>query len=143
MERLTSDRYPLTMAFVSSTSPGFGCRFGRLTSTQCERKPHLQKTQGSVHARRPATAVFRRRDTSQGKGDESMDDEMGIEGMRSRLEGLFGQAESSVKRKSDDAFDGTALRRAIVDRWGVQYDIQPQKRHGRVYVQVCFLSPES
>lgn len=123
------------MAFVLHVSPVTGHGLGRVTTNHCERKRRTQ-TKGSVHARQPAKAVFGRGDRPGGKENEFRDDELGVEGMRSRLEGLFGQDDSPVKRKFDDAFDGTALRRAIVDRWGVQYDIQPQKRHGRVYVQV-------
>lgn len=59
-----------------------------------------------------------------------------VQKMRSRLEGLFGVAEDTVKTESTDEFDGAALRNAVRERWGVQYDVQPQKRHGRVYVQV-------
>lgn len=69
---------------------------------------------------------------------DSVDDAADIDGMRSRLEGLFGVADSNTLRDSDAPFDGTALRTAIFDRWGVQYDVQPQKRHGRVYIQVRF-----
>lgn len=56
--------------------------------------------------------------------------------MRSRLEGLFGTEETEVEARAAEDFDGRALRNAILERWGVQYDVQPQKRHGRVYVQV-------
>lgn len=61
-----------------------------------------------------------------------------VEKMRSRLEGLFGAAEDNVRTDVSDEFDGAALRSAVRERWGVQYDVQPQKRHGRVYVQVRF-----
>lgn len=56
--------------------------------------------------------------------------------MRSRLEGLFGAQQAEVEDTAAAEFDGCALRNAIMERWGVQYDVQPQKRHGRVYVQV-------
>lgn len=56
--------------------------------------------------------------------------------MRSRLEGLFGAQETETEAAAAEEFDGRALRNAILERWGVQYDVQPQKRHGRVYVQV-------
>lgn len=61
-----------------------------------------------------------------------------VEKIRSRLEGLFGATEDNVRTDSSDEFDGAALRSAVRERWGVQYDVQPQKRHGRVYVQVRF-----
>lgn len=69
--------------------------------------------------------------------DSSFEEEIArIEGMRSRLQGLFGQDDSEVEKISKENFDGTSLRKAIVNRWGVQYDIQPAKFHNRVYVQV-------
>lgn len=66
------------------------------------------------------------------------DQDRKAEMMRSRLEGLFGADDDNVKTESSDEFDGAALRKAVRERWGVQYDVQPQKRHGRVYVQVRF-----
>lgn len=59
-----------------------------------------------------------------------------VERMRSRLEGLFGSEEEKNETQVSEQFNGIALRTAIRERWGVQYDVQPQKRHGRVYVQV-------
>lgn len=58
--------------------------------------------------------------------------------MRLRLEGLFGAAPEEVETSTDTEFDGRALRNTILERWGVQYDVQPQKRHGRVYVQIMW-----
>lgn len=57
--------------------------------------------------------------------------------MRSRLSGLFGRTEE-VTRSDNSVFDGRALRDTIKRRWGVQFDIQPAKIHGRVYVQIMW-----
>lgn len=64
--------------------------------------------------------------------------EKAVERMRARLDGLFGVQDDDAAVAQTDEFDGKALRKTIRDRWGVQYDVQPQKRHGRVYVQVRF-----
>lgn len=66
-------------------------------------------------------------------------DDAAMQRMRDRLEGLFG----GQRKEEDNAsqqFDGAMLRQVVKDRWGVQYDLQPQKRHGRVYVQVRILA---
>lgn len=63
---------------------------------------------------------------------------MRMTAMRARLEGLFGQVENDRESLGEDEFDGMVLRSAIVKRWGVQYDIQPTKFHGRVYVQIMW-----
>lgn len=81
--------------------------------------------------------------------DEDEDDEQKIspeeqrklQGMRRRLEGLFGSENDGSAGDGLENFDGEALRQALIDRWGVQFDVQPQRRHNRVYVQVC--SPSS
>lgn len=76
-----------------------------------------------------------------GKYDEAQSREeldQAMRRMRSRLEGLFGGVEEDDTGIADSEFNGSALRRVIKDRWGVQYDIQPQKRHGRVYIQVMW-----
>lgn len=91
-------------------------------------QPCPLSSQVMICCRRKHLPVMSARDASEEDG--------GIESMRSQLEGLFGVDHSDSTMDSDTSFDGTALRMAIVDRWGVQYDIQPQKRHGRVYVQV-------
>lgn len=75
--------------------------------------------------------------SSAGGAEEPLNSEQGgAERMRQRLEGLFGVEEESLYKNGQDSFDGVALRAAIRERWGVEYDVQPQKRHGRVYVQV-------
>lgn len=73
-------------------------------------------------------------------GDEySMEEELAkLESMRNRLEGLFGQDDESKTVVTKENFDGKALRQAIVNRWGVQYDVQPTKFHNRVYVQIMW-----
>lgn len=71
--------------------------------------------------------------------DSSSSEEIkGVEQMRSRLEGLFGVDDTESDIDNNGIFDGKILRSVIQDRWGVQYDVQPQKRHGRVYVQVRY-----
>lgn len=58
------------------------------------------------------------------------------ERMRARLEGLFGSSSAGATAEDVREFDGESLRELIKQRWGVQFDVQPQKRHGRVYIQV-------
>lgn len=70
--------------------------------------------------------------------DSSSEETHNVEQMRLRLEGLFGVDDIENDTGNDGTFDGEALRNTIQDRWGVQYDVQPQKRHGRVYVQVRY-----
>lgn len=67
----------------------------------------------------------------------SPEDQARLDRMRSRLEGLFGLEDEKKTGRDDGVFDGEALRNVIQERWGVQYDVQPQKRGDRVYVQVC------
>lgn len=67
--------------------------------------------------------------------DDPSEEQSKVQRMRSRLEGLFGSAREDIKVNTE-IFDGVALRDAIRERWGVEYDVQPQRRHGRVYVQV-------
>lgn len=71
-------------------------------------------------------------------GDIPSEEARRLEGMRARLEGLFGVDNGVAYSVDSDRFDGAALRQAISDRWGFQYDVQPQKRHGRVYVQIMW-----
>lgn len=121
------------MAFIT-TAPNL-LRYSSPTSQQvCHRR---RATNTSLRPRPPVNAMSNDDDTPEGM---SREDIARIEGMRSRLEGLFGQESLNSKQTTDEDFDGMALRRAIVERWGVQYDIQPQRRHGRVYVQVSFLA---
>ncbi|CAN8068571.1 unnamed protein product [Agarophyton chilense] len=61
-----------------------------------------------------------------------------VDQMRSRLEGLFGVDEEQPQSDVFETFDGEALRAVIRQRWGVEYDVQPQKRGGRVYVQIMW-----
>lgn len=75
---------------------------------------------------------------SQNSDDMSSEERRQMEGVRARLEGLFGVDNNDLFYKRSDQFDGSALRKAILDRWGVQYDVQPQKRHGRVYIQIMW-----
>lgn len=58
--------------------------------------------------------------------------------MRARLAGLFGTESMAKTRDRTVTFDGAALRESIESKWGVQYDVQPQKRHGRVYLQIMW-----
>lgn len=57
--------------------------------------------------------------------------------MRARLAGLFG-SEMEITREAGDVFDGKALRELIKRKWGVQFDLQPMKIHGRVYLQIMW-----
>lgn len=75
---------------------------------------------------------------SGGEEELPLDEQRRLDGMRARLEGLFGTVDEEVGYGQSGDFDGAALRQAIFDRWGVQYDVQPQKRHGRVYIQVMW-----
>lgn len=104
-------------------------------------KPCLAKTVARK-AYRGRVTLRARADASKPSPDETTreDQEKKVERMRSRLEGLFGVEDDTVKTSGKDGFDGVALRNAIRERWGVQYDVQPQKRHGRVYVQVRLMA---
>lgn len=92
------------------------------------------RARARVCARRGARLTM----CEKGGSEENSNEQAGIERMRLQLEGLFGRNEGGGRGKSGAEFDGAALRNAIRERWGVEYDVQPQKRHGRVYVQVCF-----
>lgn len=59
-----------------------------------------------------------------------------VEEMRARLEGLFGASDDQSAVADLQNFDGDSLRTVVRQRWGVEYDVQPQKRGERVYVQV-------
>lgn len=67
-----------------------------------------------------------------------MENERDIARMRARLAGLFGIMSASLTRDRDAVFDGAQLREAIQNKWGVQFDIQPTKRDGRVYLQIMW-----
>ncbi|PXF46256.1 hypothetical protein BWQ96_03912 [Gracilariopsis chorda] len=61
-----------------------------------------------------------------------------VEQMRARLEGLFGASDDQSAITDLDNFDGDTLRSVVRQRWGVEYDVQPQKRGERVYVQIMW-----
>ncbi|KAI0562692.1 hypothetical protein FGB62_55g038 [Gracilaria domingensis] len=65
-------------------------------------------------------------------------EQLRIDQMRSRLEGLFGADEQQLGWDGNQTFDGEALRAVVRQRWGVEYDVQPQKRGERVYVQIMW-----
>lgn len=80
--------------------------------------------------------------TMKGNSEEDgsrSNDQSNVQRMRYRLEGLFGSEDEDETSVVTEEFNGAALREAIRERWGVEYDVQPQKRHGRVYVQVCLV----
>lgn len=112
--KLQQRENPRVAARASSFAPG------NLRAPSASRQP-------LAHVLRACAA---RDETSKEERDSKM------EKMRLRLEGLFGSSEEDVNDGLAEDFDGAALRRIIKDRYGVQYDVQPQKRHGRVYVQV-------
>lgn len=99
-------------------------------------KPAIKSGRASV--RMGIQGGSKSRSESGNQDDMSADERRRIEGVRARLEGLFGVENNDSFYVRSDKFDGSALRQAILDRWGVQYDVQPQKRHGRVYLQIMW-----
>lgn len=67
----------------------------------------------------------------------SSDSSSDMDAMRARLDGLFGR-EEEVAVDTNGVFDGPALRRALKDRWTVEFDVQPVVRHDRVYIHILW-----
>eukprot|EP00177_Eucheuma_denticulatum_P002152 GFKZ01003843.1.p1 GENE.GFKZ01003843.1~~GFKZ01003843.1.p1 ORF type:complete len:205 (-),score=29.87 GFKZ01003843.1:697-1311(-) len=133
---------PQSVAFSSpSALPARSSLIGRCTSLTPYR--HLTPSQKIASKRR--SKLQPRADAAGPESTERTPEEIDREEqdrklarMRLRLEGLFGTATEEVETSMDAEFDGQALRNTILERWGVQYDVQPQKRHGRVYVQIMW-----
>lgn len=107
------------------------------TGTSFGRNKLARKT-GRASVRMKMQGGGKSRPESGNQGDMPAEERRRIEGVRARLEGLFGVENNDSFYVTSDKFDGSALRQAILDRWGVQYDVQPQKRHGRVYLQIMW-----
>lgn len=68
-----------------------------------------------------------------------LDTEQEIARMRARLTGLFGTTATGLSsRLEGDELDGEALREIVRNKWGVEFDLQPVKRHDKVYLQIMW-----
>eukprot|EP00178_Gracilaria_changii_P017820 TRINITY_DN507_c0_g1_i3.p1 TRINITY_DN507_c0_g1~~TRINITY_DN507_c0_g1_i3.p1 ORF type:complete len:152 (+),score=21.42 TRINITY_DN507_c0_g1_i3:191-646(+) len=113
-------------AFAPVATASFVTQFNRSFKT-CPR---------SLHSNTARRVTMRSTDENSELEEFKRREKLRVDQMRTRLEGLFGTDEQQVESIDAQNFDGAALRAVVRQRWGVEYDIQPQKRGERVYVQV-------
>eukprot|EP00178_Gracilaria_changii_P017819 TRINITY_DN507_c0_g1_i2.p2 TRINITY_DN507_c0_g1~~TRINITY_DN507_c0_g1_i2.p2 ORF type:complete len:194 (+),score=32.17 TRINITY_DN507_c0_g1_i2:191-772(+) len=115
-------------AFAPVATASFVTQFNRSFKT-CPR---------SLHSNTARRVTMRSTDENSELEEFKRREKLRVDQMRTRLEGLFGTDEQQVESIDAQNFDGAALRAVVRQRWGVEYDIQPQKRGERVYVQIMW-----